>query len=171
MHGSHEWEQDDDAIPGHCPWVPQLLLWLNLAKCTAWGWILHTPETHAMPSLLGISFCTNKEQSAGDSPGRIGSAGCSSSAVFSSPGVGILSSDPLSSAWPPCAEHCPFPCTSLNHCIFITEDAQHVHRKGSLHVERASTCLAPSSHHALPGEMTMPWKATVDGSSMWLSAV
>lgn len=129
------------------------------------------PQCHAMPSLLGTSSCTNKEQSAGNSPGRSGSAGCSSSAVSSSPGVGTLSSGPSSSAWPPRAGHCPFPCISLQHCIFTTEDAQHVHHEGALHVGRASTCLAPSSHPALPGEVTIPRKATAGGSGMWVSVV
>jgi len=47
VYGSHEWEQD--VMPGHCPCMPQLLLGLNLAKCTAWGWILHTVLHNAMP--------------------------------------------------------------------------------------------------------------------------
>lgn len=49
VYGSHGWEQDGDVMPSHCPCVPQLLLGLNLAKCTTWGWILHTVLHNAMP--------------------------------------------------------------------------------------------------------------------------
>lgn len=38
--GCCAWEQGDDAVPGLCPLVPQLLPGLDLATHITWEWVL-----------------------------------------------------------------------------------------------------------------------------------
>lgn len=81
-------------MPGLCLLVPCLLLGLDLAihvpgdglssfppALLATLWVPLPPKPS---SLLGPSFCCNKEQSAGISQERSGHAGCSSSVLLPS---------------------------------------------------------------------------------------